>query len=123
MPWDDVVKVPGTMKVYSMICENYDKVRQYRDDLKEDLIAMVSCSSKSENVDERVNETENVKACTGDWVIVMYDSKRYPGKVASVDPCDNMGVTVSVMHTVFPSGWKWPDAVDENYYQQTDMIF
>ena len=94
MPWNDVVEVPGILKAHSMICENDDEVRLYRDDLKEDLIARVSYSSESDNVDDRVNDTatENVEAYIGDWIVIMYDSKKYLGKVTSLG--DNMGMTV-----------------------------
>ena len=122
MPWNDVVEVPGILKAHSMICENDDEVRLYRDDLKEDLIARVSYSSESDNVDDRVNDTatENVEAYIGDWIVIMYDSKKYLGKVTSLG--DNMGMTVSMMHPCFPSGWKWPEADDVIYCQQTDIL-
>ena len=56
----------------------------------------------------------------GDWVVVSYDEKCYPGKVTQVG--DGGSVKVSVMKSSHPSGWKWPSTPDEIFYLKDQII-
>ena len=59
---------------------------------------------------------ESVKR--GDWVVVKYDSKFYPGKVSNKDA---NGMTVNVMKPCFPSGWTLPCQKDEIFYSYENI--
>ena len=65
----------------------------------------------------RVEDFESVNR--GDWVVVTYDSKLYPGKVSNKDV---NGMTVDVMKPCFPSGWSWPCQKDEIYYTFENVL-
>ena len=54
----------------------------------------------------------------GQWAVVAYDGKQYPGEVTAVS--DIEGVEVSVMHKS-GSCWKWPQPKDMIYYHKKDI--
>ena len=62
---------------------------------------------------------EDSEVVIGDWVVVTYDGKLYPGRVTTVSEIGNK--RVSVMNPAYPSGWKWPDERDEIYYEDENI--
>ena len=55
----------------------------------------------------------------GDWVVVNYDAKMYPGKVTKVV---EGSMKVNVMKACFPNGWKWPNTSDEIFYKNESVV-
>ena len=107
-----------------MVCERDDEVKLFVDNAKTDLIVTVLYKGEdSEQSESEENDEENViDVCginVGEWVVVEYDGKKYPGKVTSKGEA---GLQVSVMKPCFPSGWSWPSQKDEIYYNHNDII-
>ena len=69
-------------------------------------------SESEENYEENVIDVCGINV--GEWVVVEYDGKKYPGKVTSKGEA---GLQVSVMKPCFPSGWSWPDILKDNSRQ------
>ena len=79
------------------------------------------CFSLFQNEDDECIENEEASedVNVGDWVIVMYDGKMYPGWITA---SSEIGCKrVRVMSPAFPSGWKWPEEVDEIYYDDENI--
>ena len=115
-PWDDVLEMPGILSAHVMECSG-QKVRLYKENKKSHEVCTIDYATESED-DELVDEaTDDVNV--GDWVIVMYDGKMYPGRVTAISEMGSK--KVSVMRSAFPSGWKWPVEVNEIYYEDENI--
>ena len=69
-------------------------------------------SDTSEHEEEE-EEEDGDKFSEGDWVIVRYDGKEFPGEVMLVGEKD---VQVSVMVRKFSGFWRWPNPCDKIFY-------
>ena len=67
--------------------------------------------------DEDVDRSEKVNV--GDWALVYYDGKTFPGEVVSIIDTD---IEVSVMKYSRKGKWYWPDKVDIIAYQPENVI-
>lgn len=92
-------------------------------------------SSESEDSDEDVGATMTVNKTQdmdpdaaslklnlkeGDFVIVMYDRKNFPGLVTKLPSEEEPGPTVDCM-TKTSKSWKWPDRKDTLVYEWSDI--
>ena len=120
-PWEVVKSVPGILKTHCIVCEKKDHVKLYTDDLKDCLVAAVKyCDDNDEEV-ECVADVEIEGMKEGDWVVVVvYNSKCYPGQVTKV--ASDESLKVNVMRPCFPSGWKWPITKDEIFYKKESLV-
>ncbi|KAG8326457.1 hypothetical protein J6590_041142 [Homalodisca vitripennis] len=55
----------------------------------------------------------------GDWVVVTYDSKNYPGEIVSIL---EEGITINAMQPSGPGGWIWPAKPDIHTYPNQDLV-
>lgn len=104
-PWDDVKDAPGIKRTHCVVHKN-DGIHLYRSSLMEEELGVVKGY-----VNLRSCRKESL--AVGDWVIVQYDGKNYPGEVVIVGVDD---VKVNVMHRIFAGFWKWPATPDEIFY-------
>jgi hypothetical protein len=114
--WDEVQAVPGISKMHCIACKS-GKCKMYPSEieLKQDTEVANQCT---------VDLTTEADTCisvfrVGDWVLISYDSKVYPGEVTVIGKDD---VQVSVMHRTFNQNWKWPDKSDKIFYKMSDIL-
>lgn len=129
-PWMDVREVPGVSSAHVMVCEKDDEVKLYKDSMKDELVNRVyygrveddseGVEDDSEGVEDDDDKREEnvVDAEIGDWVVVIYEGKLYPGKVTVKK---EHHWSVKVMKPCFPSGWTWPSREDEIPYPLEDI--
>ena len=116
----------GIKSVHLMVCEKDDRVELFTDDTKSNSVGRMcyaseeddgQCDESDENDEENAPANKTItyfkSVKRGDWVVVRYDSKLYPGKVSNKG---ENGMTVNVMKPCFPSGWTWPCQRDEIFY-------
>ena len=118
-PWENVKIIPGILKAHCITCEKYGFVSLFVDDSKDNVISnmkYLDCEDEMEVDDVNAGEDGEEKVVVGDWVVVNYDDKMYPGKVV------DGSLKVTVMKACFPTGWKWPDTIDEIFYKNEFVV-
>jgi len=123
-PWSDMKEVPGVSQTHFMTCYPNKRVMLYADNIASEAIAEVrySCNDQVDNGNAMVSSEEPVKECKlGEWVLVKYDEKIYPGEVTGFG--FGGSVQVSVMTPAFPGQkWKWPVNKDEILYEKSNVL-
>lgn len=122
-PWCGVKDVPGVRKAHFMACEGNGCVALYTDTTSSELLNKVRYGNVcvSDNVALYPSEVKNVDCKLGDWVLVKYDGKTYPGEVTGLG--SGQGVQVSVMRKAYlGQNWKWPDKKDEILYEHHNIL-
>jgi hypothetical protein len=74
-----------------------------------------SIKNKSENLTDKNLETKQILKI-GDYVVVKYDDKFYPGLIKATDREE---YEVSVMKHSSNGKWKWPKLTDQIWYKKT----
>ena len=117
MPFNRTVRVPGIRKAHMIHCTS-DVVKLWRNcgsaSGLPDIVVYLTADASTVDMHVIENDAEfEVETETdfeiGDWVVVQYDSTKYPGEIIDIL---NMEIEVSAMH---PAGnyFKWPDRKDE----------
>ncbi|XP_068896460.1 uncharacterized protein [Tenebrio molitor] len=77
-----------------------------------------STKNKSENLTDKNLETKQILKI-GDYVVVKYDDKFYPGLIKATDREE---YEVSVMKHSSNGKWKWPKLTDQIWYKKHQII-
>ena len=125
--WENTVTIPGTHKIH-FIRPASDKhkvvIAETSDDkeLKIVRIRKPNVPEVSSDEDEASNgsqtDSQNTKPSIGQWVLVSYDHKDYPGEVTAVEDGD---IEVNVMHKS-GGAWKWPVKADKIFYPAESIV-
>ena len=68
-----------------------------------------------------VDESEEIEALSiGQWVLVYYDGKQYPGETTKIKN-SLTDIEINVMHQSGSKFWKWPTSQDKIYYQRKSI--
>ena len=96
-----------------------------------DIFKSDSDSDDEENDDEEIEEQEDQsegelegedESCIvslGEWVLVKYDNKDFPGEVVNIIGSE---FEVNVMHRSGAAFWRWPEKDDHIFYNRADII-
>ena len=86
--------IPGILKAHYIMCEKEGHLRLFVDNAKDNVVANINyfdCESEMDVDDQDDVEAGDVddedgieEVVVGDWVVVNYDAKMYPGKVTKV---------------------------------------
>ena len=115
--WEEAPPVPGVAQAHVIcvkpngLCKLYKNNIDYVLDVDALFETHFDGMNSGVNQERELNENE-LNVSVGDWVIVEYDGKQYPGEVKNVSVD---GVQVSVMHRTFQQNWKWPEKPDAVY--------
>ncbi|KAG8173986.1 hypothetical protein JTE90_029412 [Oedothorax gibbosus] len=84
------------------------------------LFAKINADEEALWLEDQADD-ESLELSKGDWVVVMFDTKKYPGEVTNIINKDN--IEVSVMHETRTSNmYKWPDSPDCLLYNKKDSF-
>ncbi|XP_071034011.1 uncharacterized protein [Parasteatoda tepidariorum] len=109
-PWEKVPSVPG-IKQYHIIWWKDKKIHCKHNANDTNII----------HYDEKYMYVENLNLCQGDWVVVLFDSKAFPGEIIQIKSPDE--IEISVMHQAGTSGmYKWPVPTDCITYNKGEII-
>ena len=81
------------------------------------MITTVNYDSDDATTGEKIGKRKLKK---GEWVVVCYDGRNYPGEVTKDETAQ--GVVVNVMRPAFPNKWKWPAQKDELLYIRNQIV-
>ena len=122
--WEDAPSVPGVAIAHVMcfkrngLCKLYKNNIDYLLDVDPIFETFFDGMEDGESEETlRVEDFESVDI--GDWVVVNYDNKRFPGKVTRKNV---NGMKVKVMKPSFPSDWTWPVRKDEIDYTFENIL-
>ena len=68
-----------------------------------------STESEDDCEDDEIIDESTDDVNVGDWLIMMYDGKMYPGRVTANSEIESK--KVSVMRSEFPTRWKWMKSI------------
>ena len=117
-PWKDVKEATGISKIHVITCCDGKKVELFRTSADTEASGVVNYGT-SECRERRPSEdaTEGLKP--GDWALVRYDGKNFPGEVLSICGSD---VEVSVMKPARKGKWCWPGRPDVTNYEPENVL-
>lgn len=113
-----------------LLLQKEKRKKKREENAKKKEIGITKKESRESKISERVDASpvlirnvageyalENKRIDVGDYLIVQYEEKYYPGKLTAIKKNKFL---VSVM---VPSGtfWKWPEKKDEIYYEKGDI--
>ena len=108
-PWDNVPNVCGISQAHCLLLTT--NVAIYHTSLDNNTISSIT---QKDSVD-----TPTLSYNIGEWVIVKYDEKKYPGEITKVN---DDAIEVSVMHSKFGQRWAWPNREDKIFYLKKDIV-
>ena len=112
--WDNAEAILGIKKYHVIVAHSDETMKFYFNAL--DLATTV-------NNKPEVRQSNNYhvsKYKIGDWVLVRYDSQKYPGEVTKVIGSELEVSTMEKSHT--GTSWKWPSNEDKIFYSLHDVI-
>ena len=112
--FDDEVNVSSSDEDENLSSSEDDE--SMLDSMVVDMKAGPSCLSS--NCCDENNEARNI-AAIGQFVIVMYEGQKFPGKIVSLD---DEGALVSTLRKCKHVGWTWPTFKDEIDYDWEDVL-
>lgn len=108
-PWEGVLEASGIRSIHSIVMGN-DGMHFYPTSLEEEKFVITEYGQQS---------------CSfykiGQWVVVDYDGKKYPGEVTALHIEAEL-VEVSVMHSKFGQTWAWPVKEDKILYSLDRIV-
>ena len=91
------------------------------EEMLEENVTENTSDSECESMDEMVDESEEIEALSiGQWVLVNYDGKQYPGEITKIKN-SLTDIEINVMHQSGSKFWKWPTSQDKIYYQRKSI--
>lgn len=105
-PWEDVQVVPGIKEFHQIQCRN-GHICAKKNALSE---ATVELSKPS-----------FINLVPGNWVVVTYDGKEYPGEIMFIENENKVQVSVMVP-TGPPNHFKWPQPPDCIFYSKEEVL-
>ena len=120
--WENVQAVPRSNQVHCVKPIGSDRVQvaDTSDSTDVRVCQIRNTIQASEQQEEPEQTLADTEVAVGDWVLVTYDSKEYPGEVVSIN--ENQEVQVNVMHESGPHTWKWPLSKDMIFYSKSDIV-
>ena len=100
-PWENIKDLSGISKMHVISCCDGSTIEMFKTNLSKDP------SSSIVYEDEDVDRSEKLNV--GDWALVSYDGKKFPGEVVSIIDTD---IEVSVMKYSRKGKWYWPEKAD-----------
>lgn len=111
-PWENVVVIPGIQSLHIILCEENVIT------CKTNALTTGSNSNGYRTASEE--EQENYFIC-GEWVVVTYEGKQYPGTIVQVHAHDKIEVSVMIQAGV-SNNFKWPERPDSICYRRQDIV-
>ena len=136
--WHDVIPIPRTHQLHCFIPSGKYRMKvaetsdskeftlQYirnntEEEMLEENVTENTSDSECESMDEMVDESEEIEALSiGQWVLVNYDGKQYPGEITKIKNSQT-DIEINVMHQSGSKFWKWPTSQDKIYYQRKSI--
>ena len=109
-PWENTKDASGISKMHVISCDG-STIEMFK------IILSKDPSSTIVYEDEDVDRSE--KLTVGDWALVSYDGKKFPGEVVSII---NTDIEVSVMKYSRKGKWYWPDKAGIIAYRPEKVI-
>ena len=80
-PWSEVIDTPGILKCHIVVCRKSETVSLYLNNMQTSTAdRLTAIMYETENEQMEMNDNNVIEKCMkGEWVVVMYDNKNYPG--------------------------------------------
>lgn len=133
--WPSILPIPNTRKIHYVVpmgghhllvsdTSDSTECKQVRIKDQDEIEFSDSLESLNETMDEsqdNLSGNEELEVQIGDWVLVTYDGKNFPGELVEIGEYSSDELKVNVMH---PSGghWRWPQPADKIFYYIKDII-
>ena len=110
-PWENIKDASGISMMHVISCCDDSTIEMFKTNLSKDP------SSTIVYEDEDVDKSEKLNV--GDWALVSYDGKKFPGEVVSIIDTD---IEVSLMKYSRKGKWYWSDKADIIAYRPENVI-
>ena len=117
--WENTKEIIGISKVHTAVClEGCLKVFKNNFEFcAKRIMSIIDMDSHKGSKTMTKQNLNNIEK--GDWVVVVYDNKHYPGEVTDIGKNQ---LEVSVMHSKTGRAWSWPEREDKIVYAMKDII-
>ncbi|XP_050293018.1 uncharacterized protein LOC126733688 [Anthonomus grandis grandis] len=90
---------------------------KFIDGVRENKVVKKEIDVETKRPDKTSSKTFNI----GDFMVISYQKKRYPGLIKNIDQ-GAQEYEISVMEKIKPNFWRWPKNVDQIWYKRKFVL-